>query len=437
MLFFNYGHSMRQPHPTFVYTNLDPFYQDRSFFGDLGNPNLNPEVDISYELGFRNQITQNDALTLTAFWRDKFDFITVASVPVQDATGRSTNRALRVNGDFARVRGIEVSYIKRIADWFRGQINASYSRATGLASTNSEALPVLIQDGNIDNTFETPLAWDRPLDIKASTTFSWDRDQPLWGVPGLNRFQLYLASTFRSGQRYTPVEFIGNEVNPFTGVRDWRPIYETVDDPERRFSEVGKAWWWSDLNLQRRVAVAGTDLVFSLEITNVFNQQNAVLVNPVTGEGYPDIDAGTDFTTLRGNDAYDVPSNLRDPRYEDPNTSGPPALQSRPLPPAAPRPPRHQFRVLTGRPHALPPSPSSCSPPPPRRAPNSSPPSVKTGPGPRASSSSKCPSTPVARPSVGPSWRAPTTRARSSGTPHSLRAVAPRSVSRPPATSPT
>ena len=30
---------------------------------DLGNPNLNPEVDIAYELGLRNQITQNDALT--------------------------------------------------------------------------------------------------------------------------------------------------------------------------------------------------------------------------------------------------------------------------------------------------------------------------------------------------------------------------------------
>ena len=27
VLFFNYGHSTRQPHPTYLYTNLDPFYQ--------------------------------------------------------------------------------------------------------------------------------------------------------------------------------------------------------------------------------------------------------------------------------------------------------------------------------------------------------------------------------------------------------------------------
>ncbi|MEM1043890.1 MAG: TonB-dependent receptor [Bacteroidota bacterium] len=336
VLFFNYGHSTRLPHPTFLYTNLDPFFQDRSFFGDLGNPNLNPEVDISYELGFRNQITSNDALTLTAFWRDKFDFITATNVTVADGTGRETSRALRVNGDFARVRGIEASYIKRVSDWFRGQINASYSRATGLASTNSEALQDLIQDGNVDNTFETPLAWDRPFDLKASTTFSWDRSQPLWGVPGLNRFRLYLATTFRSGQRYTPVRFVGREANPFTGERDWRPIYERVDDPELRFSEVGKAWWWFDLNLQRRVGIVGQDLVFTLEVTNLFNQQNAVIVNPVTGEGYPDLGSGTNFVDLRDDSRYDVPSNLRDPRYEDPNTSGLP-----PLNPARFLPQRH------------------------------------------------------------------------------------------------
>ena len=77
VLFFNYGHSTRIPHPTFVYTGLDPFFQDRSFFADLGNPNLDPEVDISYELGLRNQLSNNDVLNVTAFWRDKFDFITV------------------------------------------------------------------------------------------------------------------------------------------------------------------------------------------------------------------------------------------------------------------------------------------------------------------------------------------------------------------------
>ncbi len=334
VLFFNYGHSTKIPHPTFVYTGLDPFFQDRSFFADLGNPNLDPEVDISYELGLRYQVTSNDALNVTAFWRDKFDFITVQSIRIEDATGRETTRAFRINGDFARVRGLEASYLKRVGNWFQGQLSGSFSRATGLSSTNNDALSQFLADGDIDNTFETPLAWDRPLDLKANVTFTYDRARPFLGVPGLNRLQLYLSTTYRSGQRYTPVEFKGREVNPITGVQDWRPIYETVSDPAERFSEIGKAWWWFDLNMKRSVDVLGNDLVVALEITNLFNQRNSVIVNPVTGEAYPAVDAATtDFVALRGNESYDVPVGTRDPRYEDPETSGlPPFNPARYLP---------------------------------------------------------------------------------------------------------
>ena len=164
---------------------------------------------------------------MTAFWRDKYDFITVASVMMADATGRETTRALRVNGDFARVRGIELSYLKRVGDWLRGQLSRSYSRATGLSSTNNDALQDLLQNGNVDNTFETPLAWDRPLDLKASTTFLYDRPTPLLGVPGLNKFRVFVETTYRSGQRYTPVEFVDNERTrsraSTTGGRSTRP----------------------------------------------------------------------------------------------------------------------------------------------------------------------------------------------------------------------
>src|SRR5690606_25164704 len=205
VLFFNYGHSTKLPHPTFVYTGLDPFYRDRSFFADLGNPNLDPEVDISYEIGLRNQLTSNDVLNVTAFWRDKYDFTTIEDVVIRDQTGRETVRAFRINGDFARVRGVEASYLKRIGRWFQGQISGSFSRATGLSSTNNDALAQFLANGDIENTFETPLAWDRPLDLKASVTLTHDRENPLFGVPGLNRLQVYISSTFRSGQRYTPV----------------------------------------------------------------------------------------------------------------------------------------------------------------------------------------------------------------------------------------
>ncbi len=344
VMYFNYGHSTRVPHPTFVYTGLDPFFQDRSFFADLGNPDLNPEVDISYELGLRNQFSSNDVLNFVAFWRDKFDFITVENVLIRDQTGRETSRAFRVNGDFARVRGIELSYIKRIGSWFEGQVSGSFSRATGLSSTNNDALAQFLANGDIDNTFETPLAWDRPLDIKTSVTLTHDKDRPLLGVPGLNKLKLYISGNYRSGQRYTPVTFVGVEQNPITGERDWRPIYERVQDPAKRFSELGAPWLWFDLNLQRSFTIAKTRMQLSLEITNLLNNKNAVIVNPVTGDGYPEVDESTDFVALRGNPDYDVPSGTRDPRYEDPATSGLP-----PLNPARYLPQRHITLGLSWR----------------------------------------------------------------------------------------
>ncbi|MEM1127086.1 MAG: TonB-dependent receptor [Bacteroidota bacterium] len=345
VLFFNYGHSTRLPHPTFIYTGLDPFFQDRSFFADLGNPNLDPEVDISYELGFRNQITSNDVLNITAFWRDKFDFITVEDVIIRDGTGRETVRAFRVNSDFARIRGVELSYLKRIGTWFQGQLSGSYSRATGLSSTNNDALVDFLARGDIDNTFETPLAWDRPLDLKANVQFSYDRPEPLLGVPGLNRFKVYLATTFRSGQRYTPVVFRGNETNPVTGEQDWRPIYERVEDPAERFSKIGEPWWWFDLSVQRNIRVLQNDLRLTLEVQNLFNQLNSVIVNPVTGKAYPNVDPNnTDFIALRGNGEYDVPTGTRDPRYEDPFSTGLP-----PFNPARFLAPRHVVLGLSYR----------------------------------------------------------------------------------------
>ena len=136
---------------------------------------------------------------------------------------------------------------------------------------------------------------------------------------------LFISSTVQSGQRYTPVEFKGNEVNPFSGEQDWRPVYDVVSDPAKRFSEVGSTWWWIDLSLQKNVSLFSTNVRFTLEVTNLLNQENSVIINPVTGEAYPNIDASnTDFTALRGNPKFDVTSGVRDPRYEDPNSSGSP-----------------------------------------------------------------------------------------------------------------
>jgi outer membrane receptor protein involved in Fe transport len=329
VLFFNYGHSTRLPHPSYVYAGLDPFYQDQSDLPDLGNPNLDPEVDISYEIGLRNQITANDAFNISAFWRDKYDFVTTQNIRVEDVDGRIVSKAFRINGDYARARGVEMSYIKRYKDLLQGQLSFTYSRAEGLSSTNDDNLNSINASQNIGSNIETPLAWDRPFDIKGNITFTYDRENPLFDLAALNQFQMFLSAVWRSGTRYTPMEFVGFERNPVSGQENWRPIYETVDDPAERYSKVGPAWFYMDFNFKKWFEVGETRIAAFLEITNILNNRSSVIINPVTGEGYKDYPSDPQaLIALRDDRSYDVPSNVRDPRYIDPTDNNLPAYDN-------------------------------------------------------------------------------------------------------------
>jgi len=298
VLFFNYGHSTVMPHPSFIYTGLDPYYADRSTLSFIGNPNLNPEVDISYELGVKSQITSNDALNVTAFWKDKYDFITSSTILIEDVTGRDVSRTIRINSDYARVRGIEITYIKRVGKWFSGNLSFSYSRATGQSSSASEVLKDILATGNSVTSVETPLAWDSPIDAKVFVVFTQDNDKGLFNKKYLDNMSLYAEAIYRTGRRYTPYTLEGFE--PVSG----RPIYEIESDPELRFSEIGEDAFWINLNFRKWWTVKTMQVAFTFEVTNLLNTANTAIVNPVTGRAWEEGDP--------------VPSEWRDPSYLDP-----------------------------------------------------------------------------------------------------------------------
>ncbi len=298
MMFFSYSHSTVSPHPSYIYGGLDPLFTDRSTLSRLGNPALDPEVDISYELGIKSQLTANDALNVTAFWKDKYDFITSASVLVEDATGREVSRTIKINSDYARVRGLELTYIKRVKKWFNGQFSLTYSVATGQSSSSSENIQEIVQTGIRESTRETPLAWDSPLDLKAFTIFTLNKKDGLRGHKWMNKMSLYAEFIYRTGRRYTPYEYVGEE--PSTG----RPIYEQVSDPEKRFSENGKSSFWLNANYKKWWNFKKITMALTVEVTNILNSKNTAIVNPVTGRAYETGD--------------DVPSEWRDPRFLDP-----------------------------------------------------------------------------------------------------------------------
>lgn len=298
VMYFNYGQSTISPHPSYIYTGLDPYYADRSTLGFIGNPDLNPEVDISYELGLKSQLTKNDAFDVAAYWKDKYDFITSSTILLEDATGREVSRTIRINSDYARIRGIEATYIKRIKKWFESSLSFSYSIATGQSSSASQDLDEILATGNNTMASETYLAWDSPVDAKGYVLLLVDQEDGLFRKKWMNQFSVYAEAVYRTGRRYTPYLFTGYEPN------SGRPIYEMNSDPEAIYSALSVSSFWLNTSIRKWFVMGKTQLAISFELTNLLNNKNTAIVNPVTGRAY---EAGDD-----------VPTEWKDPRYLDP-----------------------------------------------------------------------------------------------------------------------
>jgi outer membrane receptor protein involved in Fe transport len=276
-LFFSYGHFSKFPRPQFVYSKLTRTSVRSGLL--VGNPDLNPETTVAYELGLRNQLSGNDVLSVTAFYKDIFDYITGKTVRRITGSGGAQYYTTYLNSDYGRVRGIEVEYKKRIGTWFRGGVSGSYSIATGKSSTPNENIARL-QQGEPETIKENFLIWDRPLQLSLNLNFTVPKGEPVFGVGEgiLDDLNLFVHASYQSGKRYTPQIFTG--LNAMTG----RPEY--VSDLNRVLEGIGSPWFFVDLNLEKTFDLGIGKLTLSVEVQNLLNRKNSQIINPVTGEAY-------------------------------------------------------------------------------------------------------------------------------------------------------
>ena len=294
-LFFSYGHFSKWPKPQFVYAKLSPA-NAQSSFQRFGNPNLNPETTVAYELGLRTQFTNDDVLTVTAYYKDIFDYISTRTARITAARFATQRFITYVNTDYARSRGLEFEFKKRIGRWFNGSASLSYAIVTGKSSSADEG--VLVLTGDLDETIkEEFVSWDRPLTASLATNFYVEKGKPLFGfAPGiLDDLNLYIRFFYQSGKRYTPAVFTGNYS------ADGRPDYEFLR--RERNSKVAEDWMWIDLNFEKYFALSGFRFSVFMEINNLLDFKNSAIINPVTGKAYEYGDP--------------VPNSWNDPNYPD------------------------------------------------------------------------------------------------------------------------
>lgn len=301
VLYFNYGHSMRLPHPRFVYAGLDPTYQDRSFLSNLGNPDLNPEVNVSYEIGFKSRISKDLAMTISAYNNNRFDYIVSRSVIIRDQSGRNTTKTFFINQDYANIYGVEMSLQYRLNRYLRSFGNIAYQVAKGKSNSARESALQISQNGEVSTTKAQYLAFDRPWNLNVGIIFEPDSTLPIAGLD-LTGLNVFLSYQFTTGYRYTPYNLASsNELG--------RPLYEI--DLSRYLSETGANWHDVNLKVGYLIPIGKRrkqGISLSVEVRNLLNAKNAQIINPVTGRAYEYGD--------------DVPSDWRDPRFNSPQESG-------------------------------------------------------------------------------------------------------------------
>ncbi|MFH0777348.1 MAG: TonB-dependent receptor, partial [Candidatus Eisenbacteria bacterium] len=184
-LFFNYGHFTQWPTYFYVYSKITSVSSES--YPRIGNPNLNPEISVQYELGARHQFADDMAGDITLFYKDIYDYPTATPFTIRAGIDPSTGQPLVTtffiyrNVDYARSRGVEIEFKKRKTRNVSFGASYTYSVATGKSADPNAAKLVQEAGGDFSepNLGEIFMWWNRPHKL----TGYLDYRVPLGGPP--------------------------------------------------------------------------------------------------------------------------------------------------------------------------------------------------------------------------------------------------------------
>jgi len=196
VLSFHYGWTFQTPQRNFVFENRG----SQSTVAVRGNPDLSPETNISYQAAVQHLFSKDVSGQFSVFFKDIFGLIAVRQ-EVDPLTGLLV--PVYVNQDYASARGFEASFIKRFSHKFSGELNYTYSIATGVASDPNSGLQFAQGNALYLPIAEQALDWDQRHTLNANLIL---RDPGKWGVTFLWTFGsgLPFTPTFRNDRKPDP-----------------------------------------------------------------------------------------------------------------------------------------------------------------------------------------------------------------------------------------
>ncbi len=217
----NFAMMFKMPEYNLMYDNV---YGDASRGNQLfGNPDINPQKAIVYELGYSADIASLYAVDLSAFYRDIYNQSDVTFVPAIPSP-----YLIYTVTAYGNVRGLEISARRRVADNIGAEINYTLQRAVGTASSPGGNYSIAI--GGINPytgepqklpLVEYPLNYDQTHNLNGSVyvQFGEDEGPSIAGTKLLENTDVTLTATFGSGLPYTRENSRGEQISEFNSLR--------------------------------------------------------------------------------------------------------------------------------------------------------------------------------------------------------------------------
>ena len=257
VIHFSYGHFLQIPPYQFLFNGGEYKVPNTgSAYGPYGNPDIEPQKTIMYEIGLRQEFFDQYLIDVTLFYRDIRDWITAGPII---STINNVSYSIYTNKDYSNVKGITLNLKKNLSGYFAVDINYTYQVAEGSNSTPEDEF--FAQLGNNEPTlFLLPLDWDQRHLLNASL-FIGEAD---WGISFLARYG--------TGLPYTP------SVTQFTADRGLTSGFQR--NVSRRPDQFNL-----DLRLHKSFELIGdTRLTAFLRVFNLLDSDLITNVFPDTGD---------------------------------------------------------------------------------------------------------------------------------------------------------
>ncbi|MGB9772580.1 MAG: TonB-dependent receptor [Bacteroidota bacterium] len=263
IIHFSYGHFFQIPAFSSLYYNSDYIVLPGVSLSSItGNPDLDAERTVMYEIGLQQVLFTNIALDFTVYYRDIRNLLGMEIIN----TYEGFKYARFINRDYGNVKGFILTLDKRFSNYFSAKLDYTFQVAEGNASdpyavyNNNQTEPPIESNKTV-----VPLDWDQRSTLNLAVTV---------GEPG--SWTVGLVFQYGSGFPYT------EDIRVSKGLR--------FENGGRKPSTYNM-----DLRAEKRFRLFGLEWSVFLLSYNLLDIKNEYGVNPASGRANVD-----PFTYLAG-----------------------------------------------------------------------------------------------------------------------------------------